>query len=403
MGEGGRAIGDHFCFAALRSQRILTNRTPWRRRGLSGSGAGTWRRDDSNGLMTRARLAAATNGRACWGRAGVLGRRAQSLAGSAAPRLWRIFGWFDSSILRRRGSGGLARSKGPKPAAADSEKPAARGSAAAAPPAGRSGGVGRRARGEGGPGPRLLDSVVPRQRTCLGLSGQCGVPGPGRAGLAGVSGHRAGPRAWSRAPHCHARPSLGARAPLRVGCSGPRGLAGARPCALPPPLRAPGRLRGRSDLRPGLARARAARDLVGRTLEPDPSLPPSRGHPRGIPPPPTPEACGQPSVWASGFPVPRRPAPPPSSGSRQAPPPSPAWAGPMLSFPLGAKVSFDTEPRKTRASASPHLGVLNELTPFSLSFVCKCPSSRYVRVNRATQIPCGSRSPSPSYTPRILV
>lgn len=150
----------------------------------------------------------------------MLGRSAQALARLVTPRLWRIFGWFDSSILRRRGSGGLVRSRGPKQAAADSEKPAARASAAAAPPAGRSGGVGRRVRGEGGPDPRLLDSVAPRQRTCLGLSGQCGVPGPGRGGR----DERQRSRACSRAPDDHTRLSLGVRA--RPGAWGARRRAG---------------------------------------------------------------------------------------------------------------------------------------------------------------------------------
>lgn len=77
------------------------------------------------------------------------------------------------------------------------------------------------------------------------------------------------------------------------------------------------------------------------------------------------------------MPVPLRPAPPPSSGSRQAPPPSRAWAGPTLSFSLGAKVSFDTEPRKIRATVSPHLGVLDALTPSCLfpPLANKCPLS----------------------------
>lgn len=78
----------------------------------------------------------------------MLGRSAQILRGLVAPRLWRIFGWFDSSILKRRGSGGLVRSWGLKQAVADSEKPAARGSAEAAPPAG-AGGWGAECAGRG--------------------------------------------------------------------------------------------------------------------------------------------------------------------------------------------------------------------------------------------------------------
>lgn len=83
-------------------------------------------------------------------------------------------------------------------------------------------------RGEGGPGSRLLDLVAPRQRTCLGLSGQCGVQGPGRAGRAGVSGEEPGQRAWSRALDYHARPSLGVRArPCAWVLGGAQGGGGA--------------------------------------------------------------------------------------------------------------------------------------------------------------------------------
>lgn len=196
----------------------------------------------------------------------MLGRSAQTLACLVAPRLWRIFGWFDSSILKRQGSGGLVRSRGPKQAVADSEKPAARGSAAAA---GRSGGVGRRVRGEGGPGPQLHDLDAPRQRTCLGLSGQCGVPGPGRVGRAGASGEGAGQRAWSRAPDYHARPSLGVPAhPCAWVLGGAQGGGGA-PVRVPSLRRAPvSSAAALPDLRGPVAGAEGSGCPVGRSSGP---------------------------------------------------------------------------------------------------------------------------------------
>jgi hypothetical protein len=137
--------------------------------------------------------------------------------------------------------------------------------------------VGRRVRGEGGPGPRLLDLVAPRQRTCLGLSGQCGVQGPGRAERAGVSGEGPGQRAWSRAPDYHARPSVGGRArPCAWVLGGAQDGGGAHGRVASTP-QGPGRLRGRPHLRhgPGVGLART-RHTIGRTPGPCWSLRPTR-------------------------------------------------------------------------------------------------------------------------------
>lgn len=223
-----------------------------------------------------------------------------------------------------------------------------------------------------------------------------------RGGVDGTSSEGAGPRACSRAPHDHTRLSLGVRA--RPGAWGARRRAGwrgrARARRLHPPFPGPGLVRGRPARCPS---ADTTRDrLPGRPQPLGPTRPcrlARARHARSRPP----EARGQPSTLASGLPVPRRPAPPPSSGSRQAPPPSSAWAGPMLSFPPWGESEFCLK-NKGRCFPPLRVGAPDKLTPSFLSPVCKCPSFGDVRVNCATQIPCSSRSPpSPAYTSRILL